>query len=204
MSSELINDRQKIISSARNVFLETGFQKTTVDEIALHAGVGKNKIYKLFPSKDKIIEEVIMFTADEINGKIQIILNENSNAIQKFFNLLNCAADIIMKYHDRFLMNLQNYSSKLRQKVEEIRVKYMNRNLSRLIEQGKKEGLFIDYPNEIIISVLIGVIRTSTNPRFIASNNFSLNDSLKFSLEIILNGILTPKGKKFLKKLKIL
>ena len=48
-----------ILASARTLFAERGFEATSIDDIALAAGVAKGAIYHHYPSKEAIFLEVL-------------------------------------------------------------------------------------------------------------------------------------------------
>jgi AcrR family transcriptional regulator len=56
--------RQAVLSSARTLFVENGYMRTTVDDIARHAGISKGGIYFHFPDKADIVRELLLQTAE--------------------------------------------------------------------------------------------------------------------------------------------
>ena len=84
-------------------------------------------------------------------------------------------------------------------------------NIGKIIEQGKKEGVFINRNSAIIVGVFIFIlisffmiysVRGVINPEFIMNNKFSIQMALEETIEIIINGITTDKGKKAFQLLK--
>ena len=57
----------QIMSAARTCFANTGIQATTVDHIAIEAGVSVGLLYRVFGSKAAIIEAIIV---EEVEGQI--------------------------------------------------------------------------------------------------------------------------------------
>lgn len=57
--------RQRILDAAGQCFAASGFAKTTVEEIALRAGVSKALVYHRFRSKEEILEAVLERTLDD-------------------------------------------------------------------------------------------------------------------------------------------
>jgi AcrR family transcriptional regulator len=51
--------RLQILSGARQVFLEHGFDAASMNDIVRAAGVSKSTVYAYFPSKEKLFEELI-------------------------------------------------------------------------------------------------------------------------------------------------
>jgi AcrR family transcriptional regulator len=51
--------RQKLFEAAVDLIAERGYSATTVDDIALRAGVAKGTVYYNFPSKPKLFEDLL-------------------------------------------------------------------------------------------------------------------------------------------------
>ena len=78
----------------------------------------------------------------------------------------------------------------------------MYKNLNLLINQGKAEGLIEDYPNVLILGIIISSIQGVVTPEFILNNNISIKQAGTITLDIIFSGILTKKGRKLFKQYK--
>jgi AcrR family transcriptional regulator len=57
--------RSRILDAAAARFAAQGFAKTTVEEIAAHAGVSKGLVYARFPGKDELFDAVLLRTLDD-------------------------------------------------------------------------------------------------------------------------------------------
>ena len=75
-------------------------------------------------------------------------------------------------------------------------------NFSRIFEQGKAEGYFLNIKTEIILSIFIASIRAIVNPDYALNNRISLQEAFMAIIEVLMNGILNEKGKKIFNKLK--
>jgi AcrR family transcriptional regulator len=53
------NKREKIITSGRALFLSKGYAETSMDEVAKHAEVTKQTVYRYFASKTELFAEII-------------------------------------------------------------------------------------------------------------------------------------------------
>lgn len=58
-------NRQKILSAAREVFCRRGLD-ATLDDVAHHAGLGVGTVYRRFPSKEHLVEAMFVDRLDEI------------------------------------------------------------------------------------------------------------------------------------------
>jgi len=195
-------DREKILYASLEKFRLDGFSKTTMDEISALSGLSKNTLYKYFPSKEKLAEEVVETSIEYINASVKKILSTKDNAIAKFLKILGFIVNAVLKYHDKMLLDIKIQMPELWKKVDNLRTEYMYANISKIIRQGKKEQLICDCSNEIVIAIFMGSMRFIIDPQFISRNSFSLNEAVDTAFSVILNGILTPKGKNIYKKLK--
>ena len=78
----------------------------------------------------------------------------------------------------------------------------MYQNVGKVIEQGRKEKLFENYPVNIIITIFVSSLRAIVNPQFLLNMKQTHKEIIHYTFGILLNGILTDKGKKIYKQLK--
>ncbi len=197
------NEKQKIIEYSSGKFLAEGFQKTTVDEIARELCISKNTIYKYFRAKEKLVWSVTENIIRQIASKITPVVESKQNALAKLIGMLGILHANILKFSDRWLRDMQIHAPHLWEKVDEIRKKIMYRNISRIIRQGQKERLFKDYPPEVVIQLFTSSLRAVVNPQFLLNIKYTNWEAARFAFEILLNGILTEKGKSVFKTIKL-
>lgn len=195
-------ERDKIIKFAQGKFFSEGFYKTTMDEISRELQISKKTIYKFFPSKENLVEEITNVMMNDAVCEIDGILESEGNVVTKFVNLLNHYNTNISKFSNRWYRDLQLHTPHIWEKMDKLREEKIIRVARRLLEQGKREKLIEHYPSEIIVAAFIATFRDVVNPDFILANKFSMAQALKYSFELLLNGILTPQGKEIYIKTK--
>lgn len=196
-----MDDLNKIIEESENKFFRYGFYKTTMNEIASDLRISKKTIYKFFPSKDDLVSAIAMHFMNEMKNKIIPALNSDKNAIEKLGELTNILTIVTKKIPSERMEEIKRLYPNLWNKIDRFRTEMMFGNITKVINQGKEEGLFIDYPTQIIMNVLVAAVREVVNPDFILNNNFSISEAARYALKIIIGGILTPKGKKEFNKI---
>jgi len=72
-SRKKLKTRDLILETAQKIFAYFGIKKTTVDEIAKKAGIGKGTIYNYYKSKDELFAAVIKREEQELK---KLILDE--------------------------------------------------------------------------------------------------------------------------------
>jgi AcrR family transcriptional regulator len=63
MTTESSAARQQILETASELFYQKGIQYVGINEVIAASGVAKRTLYRWFPSKDQLIEEVMKYRA---------------------------------------------------------------------------------------------------------------------------------------------
>src|SRR5437868_3241889 len=196
-------EKNKILNFASEKFFREGFYKTTIDEIAKELKLSKNTVYKYFPNKEQIVFEVISEFVRNVKEKVEHEINTETNAVYKFVSLLNVLSRNLSKFSGKWMRDMQVHTPHLWIKMDEMRRLVMMKNLSMLVEQGKKEKLFEDYPTELVITIFTASIRSVVNPDFLLHTKLTKKETIKCTFQLLLNGMLTKKGLQIFKKLKL-
>lgn len=200
-SEQLYDDRTKILYYAQDRFFRDGFYKISMDEIARELQMSKSTLYKHFPSKTDIVRESILNLASGVREKITLIIASEKNAVEKFLAIIKILTGTITRFSDKWMSDLQHHAPDVWIQIDTIRKKLLYENISKIIMQGQNEGLIHKYPPEIIITTFTGAIRAVVNPQFLTNVRISYNDAAQYTFKILLNGMLTEKGKNILNKI---
>ncbi|MBK7500287.1 MAG: TetR/AcrR family transcriptional regulator [Ignavibacteriales bacterium] len=191
-----MEEKDKIIEQIEDKLFKEGFYKTTMDEVASELGMSKKTIYKFFPSKDDLVMAIAKHFMNVMKSKIVPALNTDKNAIEKLAELINILATASDKISTKRMEEMKRHFPEIWNEIDRFRTKMMFENITKIINQGKDEGLFIDYPTSIIMTILVVSVRSIVNPDFILNNSFSIIEGARFTFKIIIGGIVTEKGSK--------
>ncbi len=188
-------EKDKILNYSRNKFHREGFYKTSMDEISSELHISKKTIYKYFPSKEKLLEEICSGTSCDIANRLDSIVDGNDNVVIKFVRILNFHSNFSRNISDKWLKDLSIHAPDIKKNIDEKKNERINQVVEKLLEQGKKEKLIEDYPSKLIILAFNSSLTSALNSDFLINNNFSMHDAFRITYEMLLNGILTEKGK---------
>jgi AcrR family transcriptional regulator len=191
-----MEEKDKIIEYSEGKFFKYGFAKTTMDEVASELRMSKKTIYKFFPSKEDLVMAIAKHFMNRMKNKILPALNSDKNAIEKLGELISILAGASEKISTKRMEEMKRHLPSIWNEIDKFRTEMMFGNITKVINQGKKEGLFLDYPTSIIMNMLVASVRTIVNPDFILNNNFSIIEAARYAFKIIIGGIVTEKGKK--------
>jgi len=190
-----MEEQIKIVELSEEKFFREGFHKTTMDDVAAELKMSKKTIYKFFPSKDDLVKAIAKHFMNSVKSKIIPALNTDKNAIEKLEELMKILAKVSVRISPKMLDDMRRHFPSIWNEIDNFRTEMMFGNLTKIIEQGKSEGLFLDYPTPIIMNMLVNSVRSVVNPEFILNNNFSIIEAAITAFKILIGGITTEKGK---------
>ena len=200
VSKGYMDEQNKIVELTEEKFFRDGFYKTTMDEVASELKMSKKTIYKFFPSKDDLITAIAKHFMEGLKSKILPALNSEKNAIEKLAELNQILAKVSTKVSSSRMDEIRQHFPKLWNEIDSFRTKMMFGNITKVIDQGKAEGLFIDYPTPIIMNTLVSSVRAIVNPEFILNNKFSIGEAAILVFKVVIGGIVTDTGRKIFNK----
>ena len=199
----MIEEKERILKTAQEIFLKEGFYKTTIDDLAAKLRVSKKTIYKYFESKDELVKETVFDFLQTNSRNIKQLLNADEDSIILMTRLIEYLGGLSLNLNEKWLTDLQTHYQDLWIEMDKFRTKMMNANLSKLIKLGQGEGYIINLPSDFIVALFQSAIRGVINPDYLINSKFSAREALDMSLQILIGGILTPKGETAFKKLNL-
>ncbi len=182
--------KERIISAAKELIAQYGFKKTTMDEIAAKARMGKSTMYYYFKNKEDIFAEIVRIDSDLFRQKL-------IDAIQAAYS----PQDKIMQYVRTRMLHLKelsNYYKTLTNEyldhyffIEQVRedfYSFENKILSDLIKEGIQQNIFTPCDIDVVVHMIAIAIKGLEYPLFIQKEQDLEKDS-KQMIEIIFKGI---------------
>jgi len=198
----MTSEKENILTGAQKIFLREGFYKTPMDDIAADLKVSKKTIYKHFNSKEEIVRECLMNYISKNHKNIINIVSADVNAVEKLYKMFGSVSKMLLNISEKFVRDIRDYMPDLWKEIDKIRTKILFENLKIIVEQGQKEGLIVDTQSEVLIGAFVASIRGVINPDSLINNKLSPIKAAESVIDILLNGIITTKGRKIFMKLK--
>ncbi|MCY1721589.1 TetR/AcrR family transcriptional regulator [Prolixibacteraceae bacterium Z1-6] len=157
--------RQNIISKAFDLYHQYGIKSVSMDDIARELGMSKKTLYQSISDKYELVENVIAYQQEVASSILAVFHDASLNAIAQHWEYKTKIQERFPKYNPSFLYDLRKYYPMLLTKMNEYKLKvFYEANLSNL-EQGKKEGFYLEDINSDIISrMLVGNAHFSLDP----------------------------------------
>ena len=187
----MTNTKDTIIKTAQQLFGRFGLNKTTVDEIAKLARIGKGTIYHYFKSKEDIFVEVIDKESQYLKEKILQAVQQADSPKEKLriftltrIRVIKELANIYYVLQSEYLLQY-DFVEKARQNNfrEEISI------VKNILEEGINSGIFEVEDAEATAFAMITVLKGLEYPWTIKTLHSDIEKSVDTMMRILLRGI---------------
>jgi AcrR family transcriptional regulator len=150
--------KNQIVNAAENLFHRYGYSKTSMEDIAREAVLGKGTIYYYFESKEDIFFEVVKLHAIEFYSILSRELAKGKDFTEKFTSALRLPIklvyenapilmDALMSLPNSYMQKMYSFREANRQKMIDL--------LSEVINYGISNG---EVTQAIPVEILVNII----------------------------------------------
>lgn len=151
--------RQTILDAADRMFLRYGYRKTTIEDIAREAGIGKGSVYLHFQSKEEIGGEWM----DQWHTRVFQEMRDRVDAQERYPDKLRAflMRRVMGRYCslERWQMSLDEVMCNLQPLIQTHKAKFQEREgayARALLEEGIRRGEFRPFePEKVTTSILL-------------------------------------------------
>jgi AcrR family transcriptional regulator len=169
-----------------------------MDDLAEELGVSKKTLYAHFPGKIDLLEAVL---ADKFAG-VEARLKKVACAHPHDFpatlqELLAGTQRELDEIKPPFVRDMRQKAPQVFKVVERRRAALIQRYFGKLFVEGQRAGMVRkDIPAKLIIEILLAIVQSILNPAKMEELGMMPKEGFAGILKIILEGALTPKGRK--------
>lgn len=148
--------RQEIVQTAKALFLEKGYEKSTMQDVMRQLEIAKGTIYHYFKSKEELLEAVIQEMSDEYLAEVKNTVDQfKGNALERLKMLFD-AANVADKEQEQLEQMHSPGNIGLHTRLLAVTTTKLSPLFTEVIEQGTNERLFnVQHPLETA-ELLIG------------------------------------------------
>ncbi len=191
------NLRQAILELSYAKFARHGFKKVTIDEIAAELGISKKTVYKLFPSKEEILREVVLDKMNTLTGAFERIQSLKESSVNKIEAISEIVGTHINEQWQRILIEVRLNAPALFKEVDTIIQERLAVGWQKIFADGQKNGwVRKDIDAVVFTTAYVGVVRELMKTDFLSKHALSESEVPKQVFRMFTEGILTEKGRK--------
>lgn len=198
-----MEQEEKILNGAQELFFKYGLRSVTMDDIAKHLGMSKKTIYQCYKDKDEMVHTLMQNHIKEDECVFRGNNEKSVNVVEEVFNMMKNMTEIFSKVNPLLFYELQKYHPKSWALIKDFKENFVQTMVEASIEKGKKDGYVREDVNAKIMARLrMEEVDMSFNPQVFSPDKFSVLQVQLALTEHFLYGICTLKGHKLINKYK--
>jgi AcrR family transcriptional regulator len=193
-----LSKRECILLEAAKMFARFGFKKTSIDDIAREAGVGKGTVYLAAESKEELFYQVLYREVRSWQAKCAKVIDPRVPADELLMLLAMEAQKNLGEtslVQDLFRGEMAKMLPKWAGRFEELR-KLGRANVAEVLRIGVSQKLF---RSDLDIDTLSGVLQDFQLARWIlrpdGMSDLDFAAAARLAFEVVLRGITIPHAK---------
>lgn len=191
----MMDNKERIIEGAADLFRNFGIKAVTMDSIAGHLGMSKRTIYENFTDKDDLLVAVMRSMAQRQRDLVKRVIAESENSIVAIFRLLEINRDHFQSMSPAFQADLKTFHIEFLMKRSDRCEMPDFRDTLEVIENGIKENYFRKSIDADIVNRCLYRLGTSLmDNELFPYEIFTRKDVVKNVMINYLRGISTSDG----------
>jgi len=188
----------RILDAAQGLFSRFGLKKTSIEEIARTAGLGKGTIYLYFRSKEEIFEGVCKRFSQALTEKLReevSLVSGHSEKLQKYIlTRLHFTFDVIKS--NGLTLEIFDEATCTPSMVR-VRDQFGSQQiafLKQIIDEGVAAGEFATSDSEVSSMAIFVAMDCLAKPWIFQGRELDLEDKVQALIELYLKGLMKRMG----------
>ena len=198
-----MENRERILSAAFELFFRYGIKSVTMDDIAKHLSISKKTIYQFFRDKDEVVHTLMQQALEKDRHDFNAIVKKTANVVEEVFMMMKKMHEIFANINPNIFYDLRKYHPKTWELFHKFRTEFIYGMVVNALDKGKKDQLVrADVNTKLIAKLRIEEIDMAFDPAVFPPDKFKILDVHLSLTEHFLYGICTLKGHKLINKNK--
>jgi len=184
---------QVILQTTYQLFTTHGIHQFTMDELANRLGISKKTLYRFFPSRQDLVEQVSNLLSENYLADLQAVDDQKMDSLQRLLGYIGAVVEFCKKTSPVFFSDLRKHYPfqwmELQMKLDQA----LHARVKRVLETGISEGLIRGnlHPN-LVISIWQQHIQTDFEYASKLVNDYSKDEVFRQAMYLFLYGIIAP------------
>lgn len=189
---------QRIIAAARAHLFTYGYSALTMDELAAELGMSKKTLYVHFPSKDALVEAILLQFVGEVRTSADALFSDQSLSFTaKLHRFSEAMVQRFSRIGPHLLRDLQRSAPHIYRKIEEFRHHNIPHIFGQILRQGQAAGMVrADLDPKLAIEFWRPAIQSLMHPDTLERLKLSPDEMFTQAIDLFFGGLLTPAGRK--------
>ena len=144
MAQKRATSTEALVNAAARVFLEKGFEVSTIDDVAREAGVSKPTVYQYAKSKQWLLDEIVRLMCQDMEKAQLRMYSDPAPAIVRLHWLMELNIELAIEYRNSYRVTLSEQTALSPAARDEFRL-WARRTTTRfaeLLTECRQDGTF--------------------------------------------------------------
>ena len=186
--------REKILAAARVLFARFGFKKTSIEEIAREARIGKGTLYLYFSSKEQIYATVLTDVSEKFVVELEHTAAGDDPPADKLKAYLLVKTGRLHQLVKENIISAETFAEAMELPLtKEIRLKFQHKQiypLIQILQEGVDRGVFFCEDIKVAAMALFVAMDTLGQPWICEGHEIDINAKTDTLLLLFLRGLL--------------
>ena len=202
-ASLIMEMRERILETTRELFLKYGVRSVSMDDIAKHLGMSKKTIYNFFKDKDELLSAFATSFVQRNKEAFDEATKMAGDAVDEIFCVMKHLRNMMQHMNPKLFFDLQKYHPQAWKQIRDFREKHVTEMIQQNLENGIGQGLYRPDINIVVLAKLrLEQIEMTMNQNIFPMDKFNIAHVQLSLFEHFLYGICTLKGHKLVNKHK--
>jgi AcrR family transcriptional regulator len=194
-----MDNKERILMKAADLFCRYGIRTITMDEIASQLGISKKTIYQFFTDKDDMVSAVIEQEIQRNEMECGNFREAAIDAVHQIFLALQSLEEMLKYTNPLMLYDLEKHHPASFQKLREYKYRFLYQVILENLEWGVGTDLYRpDIDKDIVAKARIEAAFLVFNPDVFPHSRYRISE-VNFELAMLfLHGVATDKGKQLI------
>ena len=190
--------KQRLLSIAMQEFMQYGFSRISMDDLALKMGMSKKTLYKYYPSKEEIVKAVLELRKQRVGELMSFIETKVPKHAfgEKIVQVSQKVAESLSEIEPHVMYDLKKSFPLIFEDFDAFKKASIVKGFTAALNEGRASGVFRDdIPIELAVHMHLTLISTMMNPEYLATQHYTPLQVFNMILRCTMEGLCTNKGR---------
>jgi AcrR family transcriptional regulator len=191
-TSSLSRRQQEVLDALETAFLDQGFRRPTVGELAARAQCSRRTLYEIAPTKGEMFLVVLDRMLWRMDHGAREHLHAHGDPASRIEALLAGGITAFRPAGAEFVADLNSY--KPAQMLFTRHTDRVRGSIIRLVNEGIASGQFLNVNPDIVSEVMLIATRQMTDPAFLARTGQKPSEAMSLLYDFLRHGLVAAKS----------
>jgi AcrR family transcriptional regulator len=190
-------NRGKILSRSRVMFMTQGISAVTMERIAARQGISKKTLYRFFPNKNELIAAVVEDQISEMREEILEISRTGESLLDRMRAILRVVSERLAGLGENLIRDIYYKEPEIWERVDRFRRETVLGIITKLLDEGRRSGFIRkDVDTRLLPTIFLNALGSILSPSQFLAMPVPPAKVFDQLIHILFGGILTAEARK--------